>query len=180
MPKDDNFLKDYYRESQELMRFRSGIEYRLLQFLLLFYPIIGVAMATLFKSSVDEDVFLWISVGATLFIILVTLFITIKIFAEHKNYHNVGQSVKKVWRYFQLHEVGVYLEKESVIPAELVDIDTDKGYGSGKGHIYTLIIIWVMALAMILLTVVLGIFYPVSEVNESLSACISSRLYNYI
>ena len=177
MCKNDDFLRDYYRESQENMRFRSGVEYRLLQFLLLFFPIIGLAIVTLYNSSIEEGAFLKISVGAALFILLVTICITIKICAEHKNYRNMGQSIKKVWRYFKLQEDGIYLPDNRIIPEELVDLEPNKGYGSGKGHIFTLVIIWMMALAMIALTVILGIFPSTPAVSENVSTSAAIMIF---
>ncbi len=169
MPRNEEFLRDFFKESQEHMRFRSGVEYRLLQFLLLFYPIIGVVMATLYRSSVDQKAYFWLSIGATAFLVIITVLITIKICAEHKTYRNVGQSVKKVWRYFKLQEVGAYLENDRMIAEDVVNLDPDKGYGTGKGYILTLLIVWAMALAMMALTIILGILALTSEESKEVS-----------
>jgi hypothetical protein len=163
MPKNDSFLIEYFKQCQERMRHTSDTELKLLQFLLLFIPIIGALMAALYDSTIDRIAFMHLSVGVSVFLILVTYFIDGKIRAEHKTYHDVGQSVKKVWRYFELHELGSYIKDEFIIEQEKVHIDRDKGYGAGKGYIRTLWIVWSITGVMMIVILGLGILKLISE-----------------
>ena len=155
MPGNEDFLRDYFKDSQEDMRWRRNVEFRLLQFLLVFYTIIGAAMATLYESSIDQTAYLLLSIGATIFILLTSLFITEKICAEHKIYADIGQAIKKIWSYFGLFEQGAYLENDTILPKTL--LDPKKGYGLGSGYIRTLLIVWTITAAMIAMILALGI-----------------------
>lgn len=157
MPSYDEFLIEYFKQSQERMRHTSDVELRLLQFLLLFYPIIGVAVVTLYNSPIDRTIFSFISFGAAVFLLLITWRIDVKIRAEHNTYREIGQAVKKVLRYYKLSEQGAYISGERIIPEEEVTLDQNKGYGAGKGYRRTLCIVWSMASAMFILTILLGV-----------------------
>jgi hypothetical protein len=156
MPISDDFLRECYKDAQEQMRFRAETEYKLLQFLLIFYPIILAAMSTLFGSSISQTAYLLLSIGASIFILLITWFIRQKICAEHKNYSKVGEEVQQIWKYFKMFELGAYLENDSILPKEL--LDPENGYGKGLGHKKTLVIVWVITFAVILIILALGIF----------------------
>jgi len=160
------------------MRHTSDVELRLLQFLLLFYPIIGVAIVTLYRSSIDPTTFSYLSFGAAGFLLLITWRIDVKIRAEHKTYREIGQAVKKVWRYFKLSEEGAYIEKERIIPEEEVALDPHKGYGAGKGYRRTLWIVWLMAFAMIALTILLGFLARISYVPKEEASKLISIIFS--
>jgi len=172
MPRDDNFMSEYFKQSQERMRHTSDTELRLLWFLLLFFPIIGVMMATLYGSEIERTAYLFLSIGVSVVFLIVTLFMDIKIRAEHNTYREIGQSVKKVWRYFQLSDEGAYLEKERIIPEEEVVPDPHKGYGAGKGYRRTIYIVWTLTVAMIGVIITLGVLKFTSEVPEPTSSLI--------
>ena len=163
MPTSDPFLTEYFKQCQERMRHTSDTELKLLNFLLLFVPIVGALMAALYNSTIGRIAFMHLSVGVSVFLILVTYFIHDKICAEHKTYHDVGQSVKKVWRYFELHELGAYLKDEFIIEEEKVHLDRDKGYGAGTGYIRTLWIVWSITGVMVVVIIGLGIIKLISE-----------------
>ncbi len=154
--KDDDFLREYFKESQAFMIYRSGVEYRLLQFLLLFYPIIGLIFSTLYESPIDSRLFLCLTIGVALALIFITILVNNKICAEHETYRKVGLSIQKVWTYFRLAEKGAYLDNDSIVPEDV--IDERKGYGTGKGYLKTLWIVWALAIVVILLVIILGIF----------------------
>jgi hypothetical protein len=49
---DDKFLQEYFKYVRDEMNWRRELEFRLLQFMLIFYPIMGTAMVTLYQSTV--------------------------------------------------------------------------------------------------------------------------------
>jgi len=53
---DDRFLQDHLRDVRAEMSWRRELEFRLLQLLLVFYPIIGTVMVQLFISDVVDAV----------------------------------------------------------------------------------------------------------------------------
>lgn len=163
MPKNDDFLKEYFKESQARMRQTSDVEFRLLQFLLLTYPIIGVVIVTLYGditetgSLLDRTTFWRVCIGAAVSLFVITALITFKIHDMHKTYNRIGRAVRKVWRYYQLEQADIYLEGEWIVQPEEVTTVPSKGYGAGKGYFWTIFILWAMASPMIILSIVLGV-----------------------
>ncbi len=155
MKVDDNFLIEHFKETLANMRVRIDVELRFVQFLLLFFPVVGLIFTTLYGSSVDPTVFLYICIIAFFFLIIVTFLIQIQICEGHRTYRDLGLSVQKVWKYFKLSEKGAYLENDSVINEKM--IDNEKGYGTGKGYIRTLVIIWTISIVFALFILALGI-----------------------
>lgn len=153
--KDDDFLKEYSRDSQAFMIYRSGVEFRLLQFLLLFYPIIGLIFSTLYESPIDSKLFLYLTIGVSVALIVITILVHNKICAEHETYRKVGLSIQKVWKYFRLAEEGAYLNGDSIVPEDV--IDEANGFGTGKGYLRTLGIMWALAIVVTTLIITLGI-----------------------
>jgi len=155
MPKNDDFLRDYHNESHTRMRQTSDCEFKLLGFALVFYPIITVAVVTLFRGLKEDGgwvspaEFRWVCIGAALSILLTTSFMTKKIVDMHATYHRVGQSVRKVWRYFEMEKKGIYLQGEVIIPEKDVSINPNEGYGTGKGFLWSIFILWSMAIPII-------------------------------
>jgi hypothetical protein len=137
------------------LAWRRELEFRLLQFLLVFYPIIGTAMITLYQSSVTAQVYSVVGVGACLLILAASLFVTDRIRHEHKAYAEMGQLVQKIWAYFGLFEPGAYIQDEAILPDRLRDPQT--GFGQGQGYKKTLALIWLVTSALVLTIVTLAI-----------------------
>jgi hypothetical protein len=153
---DEKFLQDHLKDVREEMSWRRELEFRLLQFLLVFYPIIGGAIVTLFQSSViNKRVFYITTSGAALLILVATIFVTDRINREHRAYADLGRQVQKIWAYFGLFAIGAYLKNDTVVPARLYD--KDKGYGQGQGHKKTLGLIWLTAIALLLVLLTLAL-----------------------
>ncbi len=144
---DDNFLQEDLRELRSEMAWRRELEFRLVQFLLIFYPVIGSAIISLFQSSISIQAFKYTIAGACLLTVFASLFVTDRIIHEHKAFTRLGHQVQKIWQYFGLFEVGAYLENETMKPPLL--LDKQKGFGQGQGYKKTILLIWFITLAMI-------------------------------
>jgi hypothetical protein len=158
---DDRFLQDHLRDVRAEMSWRRELEFRLMQFMLVFYPIIGAAVVELFKSNIGVVAFSSIAVGAIILIMIATVVITSRIDHEHETYADLGKQVQLIWLYFGLFEPGAYLKERAFVPEKLLDDKT--GLGQGPGYKKTKGLIWVTSITMIIvLTILAGvkIFIP--------------------
>ena len=155
---NDEFLREYLKDIRKEMSWRRELEFRLLQFLLIFFPIIATAMVTLYQSTVTGQTYLATAIGASLLIIAASLFVTDRVFREHKAYADLGRQAQKIWAYFALFEPGAYLPDEAMIPEILRD--SKRGFGQGQGHRKTLALIWLVTVAMVLTMFTLAFLKP--------------------
>lgn len=151
----DELLRDYLKDIREDMSWRRELEFRLLQFLLVFYPIIGTAIVTLYQSQMTVQVYWIITMGACFLILAAAIFATDRVCAEHKAFAEMGQRVQKIWAYFGLFEAGAYLKADAILPERLRD--PKLGYGQGQGYKKTLALIWLVAGAMTLSMLTLAV-----------------------
>lgn len=153
---DDRFLQDHLRDVRAEMSWRRELEFRLLQLLLVFYPIIGTVMVQLFASDiVNVEAFRFTAAVLALLILGVSFFVISRIEHEHKAYAKLGKQVQMIWEYFGLFEAGVYLPKRAFLPAELRD--KKDGYGQGKGYRRTQILIGALTVVMLAILSVLAL-----------------------
>jgi len=152
MQKGDEFLIEYYRESSEEMRFRASTEYRLLQFLLVLYPAIAAGMFASYSNGITQPAYLLLSIAASIFVLLASTFVSVKVYHEHNVRADIGRAVQKIWLYFQMFEQGAYIESDVILPRTLLDEQT--GYGTGPGHKRTLVIIWTITIGMVLVLLI--------------------------
>jgi hypothetical protein len=145
---DDKFLQEHLKDVRSEMSWRRELEFRLMQFLLVFYPIIGTAIVALFESQITVQAFAITAAGASLLILIASVFVTDRINREHNAYADLGREVQKIWSYFGLFQPGAYLKGDTVLPSHL--FDKEKGYGQGQGHKKTLGLIWLITIAMVL------------------------------
>jgi len=147
--KDDSFLRIYFKDCQEAMRWRATNEFRILQFVLVIYPAVLTGLAYLF-ASMTRIPYMILSATVGVFLVGLTWWIDRKVRADHKVYADIGKVVDKIWSYFGLFESGAYVEGESILPPSL------KGkYGSGPGHKYTLRIVYALTVGSVVLTWIL-------------------------
>ena len=159
MPASDEFLSDYYKDCREEMRGRRDLEFRLVQFLLIFCPIIVTAMTTLYNSELGRGAYQAMSIGASVLVLLVSALVTYRIFVEHKAYASMGLTVQKIWIYFGLFDQGTYLTDDVILPHDLRNPKT--GFGQGRGHVRTVWVVWLVAITVIALILTLGMFKKV-------------------
>ncbi len=152
---DDRFLQDHLRDVRAEMSWRRELEFRFLQLLLVFYPIIGTVMVQLFDSQVSVSAFRF-TAGVLAFLILaVSYFVIRRIDDEHKAYAKLGKQVQMIWRYFGLFESGAYLDDQAFLSAEL--LDEKDGYGQGTGYRKTQILIGALTIVMLAILIALAI-----------------------
>ena len=156
MPPSDEFLHEYYEDCREEMRGRRELDFRLVEILLFFCPLFVAGMTALYSTDLDQRVYLALSVGASVFMLLLSGIITHRIIVEHNAYANMGRTVQKIWEYFGLFDPGAYLPEDSILPDILRD--PRKGFGRGLGHIRTLWLVWLVTGTIIAVIVALGIF----------------------
>jgi hypothetical protein len=153
---DDRFLQDHLRDVRAEMSWRRELEFRLMQFMLIFYPILGTAIVELFKSNIGVVAFSITALGALILIVIATIVVTSRIDHEHETYADLGKQVQLIWLYFGLFEPGAYLKDQAFVPKKLLDEKT--GLGQGPGYKKTKGLIWVTSITMIvILTILTGI-----------------------
>jgi hypothetical protein len=151
---DEKFLQDHFRDVRAEMTWRRELEFRLMQFMLIFYPIIGTAMIELYSSDINEYVFLGVAVGATFLIVYAARVVTKRIDREHEAYANLAEQVQMIWKYYGLFEIGAYLKDQALLPERL---RPERGeYGKGEGYKKTKDLIWVTTDAILLIVIVLA------------------------
>lgn len=155
MNPNDDFVQKYLEDIRNEMRWRRELEFRLLQFLLVFYPIVATAMVALYQSPISPNVFAIISIGASLIIFPATLFVSNRIVIEHKAYSKLANTVLKIWEYFGLFQIGAYIENGAILDSSLKD--PIEGFGKGKGYKRTLSLIWSITIVMVVLILTLGV-----------------------
>ncbi len=155
MPPSDDFLLDLFKDCREEMRARREIEFRLLQLLLVFYPIIVTAMATLYQSNINPTMYMILTLGAVFLTLITTQFVTSRIDYEHQTYAELGRDVQRIWRYFEMFQPGAYLKETSILPPYLDDVE--KGYGQGQGHKKTIRLAWMITITVIAILLTLGV-----------------------
>lgn len=152
---DNDFLKEHLRDIRSEMSWRRDLEFKLLQFLLVFFPVIGTAMIALFERQVEVPIYRVVAAGASLLILAAAFFVSNRINREHKAYASIATEVLKIWEYFGLFEKGAYIKDDTIMPVSLQD--PKSGYGKGKGHVKTLLLVWLVTIAMILVLTILAI-----------------------
>lgn len=150
MVKDDEFLKEFFADCQNAMRWRSETEWRLLNLFMVLYPIIAGAVLGISELVHDKTLFLVLALSMTAFLTVLTIFLTAKVKAEHRVYEALGQQVVKIWQYFGLFEKGAYIEGEVILEEKA------RGYGKGKGHLRTLNILWAMTVMTDAILIAIG------------------------
>jgi hypothetical protein len=151
---DDRFLQDHLRDVRAEMSWRRELEFRLLQLLLVFYPIIGTVMVQLFNSNTSVLAFRFTAVVLAFLILTVSYFVISRISHEHKAYAKLGKQVQMIWKYFGLFESGAYISDEAFLPNELRD--EKEGYGQGKGYRKTQILIGALTIVMLAILIALA------------------------
>jgi len=152
---DDKFLQDHLQDVKSEMSWRRELEFRLLQFLLVFYPVIGTAMVALFQSNVASTLFWLVTAGASFLIIVASLFVSDRIRHEHIAYAELGAQVQKIWTYFGFFKPGAYIKGDTILSARLND--PGKGYGQGRGYKKTIALIWFISISLILILLALAV-----------------------
>lgn len=151
---DDRFLQDHLRDVRAEMSWRRELEFRLLQLLLVFYPIIGTVMIQLFQSDVDARAFRITAVFLTILIVAVSYFVIMRIEHEHKAYAKLGKQVQKIWLYFGLFESGAYLNDQAFLSTDL--LDAKEGIGQGMGYRRTQTLIGGLTVVMLFILIALA------------------------
>jgi hypothetical protein len=154
MHPDKDFLRDYVKDARAEMNWRREVEFRLMQFLLVFYPILGTAIVTLYQTQIVSSGFWVLAIGAIVFILTASIFVSDRVQSEHRAYAGIGRTIQKIWTYFGLFERGAYLADETILPEQLRD--PEKGFGQGQGYKKTLLLIWLVTVAMVLMILALA------------------------
>ncbi len=137
---DDRFLYEHLRDTRAEMTWRRELEFRLMQFMLIFYPILGAAVVELFKNdSIGAIAFAIVALASIVLIVIATIIVTDRIDHEHETYVDLGRQVRLIWLHFGLFEKGVYLPNQAFLPEKLLDEKTSLGTGPGYKKTKTLI-----------------------------------------
>jgi hypothetical protein len=152
---DDKHLEAHLKELREEMAWRRELEFKLLQFPLIFFPVIGTAMVTLFQSDAGPVVFWGAVAFASVLIIGASVFVSDRIRHGHVSYVGLGSAVQKIWTYYGFFEPGAYIKDDTILPARLNE--PGKGYGQGAGYKKSIALIWFISGSLVLTLVVLAL-----------------------
>jgi len=150
---DREFLKNVYHESVVKMKWHSDIEYKLLNMYLVVYPVIATVLLAIYELVKDKTTYLSITISLSIILTIFTILIHLKILREHKTYEKIGQQVVKIWKYFDLFQIGAY------IPGEQIMDSTALTFGRGPGYKYTLGIFWTITIITDLILIISGILH---------------------
>ena len=151
---DDRFLYEHLRDTRTEMAWRRELEFRLLQFILVFYPVIGTVMVALYDAKVNVIAFSVTCIGAIALILYATIVITRRIGREHKIYVELSDQLVNVWSYFGLFEPGAYIKDKVFLSEDLKDEKT--GIGRGLGYRRTQELIWITSGTVMVLLAILA------------------------
>lgn len=151
MPKDNSFLKEYFIDCQNEMRWRRETEYKLLNILVVLFPIIGIIVVAMMEWLSDTRMFFILTLSIAALLTILTILVTLKIKAENKIYKVIGQGVVKIWGYFRLFDEGAYIDGDKILDKE------SKSYGKGQGYLRTLYILWAVTLMIDVMLILIGI-----------------------
>jgi hypothetical protein len=73
---DERFLQDHLRDSRSEMSWRRELKFRLMQFMLVFYPVIGTVMVALFQSDINVWAFAATAAAVIVFFFSLMIFFT--------------------------------------------------------------------------------------------------------
>jgi len=153
---DDRFLYEHLRDSRAEMTWRRELEFRLMQFMLIFYPILGTAVVELFKNkSIGTIAFTIVALISIALIVIATHIVTDRIDHEHETYVDLGRQVQLIWLYFGLFEKGAYLPEKAFLPEKLLNEKTS--LGTGPGYKKTKTLIRVTSVTLIVVLVILAV-----------------------
>jgi hypothetical protein len=154
---DDRFLYEHLQDTRAEMTWRRELEFRLMQFMLIFYPILGAAIVELFKNnSIGAIAFSIVALASVVLIVIATIVVTNRIDHEHETYVDLGRQVQLIWFYFGLFEKGAYLQDQAFLPEKLLNEKTSLGTGPGYKKTKTLIRV-TSATLVVLLMILAGI-----------------------
>lgn len=138
---DEKFLIEHLRDTRAEMSWRRELEFRYMQFMLVFYPVIGTVMVKLYEAKINAVAFSVTAVGAIVLILYATIVITKRIGREHEIYVELSDQLINVWTYFGLFASGAYIKDKAFLSEDLKDEKT--GIGRGLGFRRTQILIWI-------------------------------------
>ena len=86
MAKDDEFLKEFFVDCQNQMRWHSETEWKLLNLFLLLHPFIVGAILGVAEFVDNRTLILALTLSMAVFLVVLTILLTAKVMAEHKYY----------------------------------------------------------------------------------------------
>jgi hypothetical protein len=152
---DERFLYEHLRDTRAEMSWRRELEFRLMQFILVFFPVIGTVIIELFRANINVWAFFATAVGAIALILTATIMITKRIKREHEVYVELSQQLLMVWSYFGLFEHGAYLKDKAFLSKKL--FDEKNGIGKGPGYQRTQQLIWITSSAVMGILIILAV-----------------------
>lgn len=148
--KDDEFLKVILVECEKKLRWHSDIEYRLLNMFIVISPVIITAVIGIKQFIGDSDQYFYLTKSIAIFLLILTFFISLKVYFEHKTYRDVAEDVINIWKFFKLLEDGVYLPNQRILSKNA------ENYGKGIGWFATVLILWVITIVTSSILLIFG------------------------
>jgi hypothetical protein len=143
--KTESFLQALYEDCQTEMRWRRDVEYKLMGSLI---PLCPALVGGLFALSaiLPPGVVAGTAAALTLFVWILYVYVSRKVYAEHETYAGLGQVVVKIWENFGLFDETGHGGEGGILP------EPSKKYGQGDGHRITLgVFFWLSVTTTVML-----------------------------
>ncbi len=150
--KNDDFLKTYYIDAQNEMRWRREVEYKLLTNYIAISAFLLPAEALLYKEMASMPHRMLAATCITIAVFVLTIGVSLKIRAENTIYKALGRNVVAIWEYFEMFSKGTYLSSQPMLPKN------SRQYGQGSGYKRTLYVLWSLTVTVSVLSFVLAVF----------------------
>lgn len=149
---NEDFLKQFYIDTQNEMRWRREVEYKLLNNFILVVSFLISAQTLIYPKIVDISNRIWMAILLSSFLLILTIALNVKINSENAIYKRLGAGIVKVWEHFKLFEKlndsSSFLNEES------------KNYGKGEGYRNTIGIFWILWVSFLTLSILLATLLP--------------------
>jgi hypothetical protein len=146
---DESFLKLHYTDTQNEMRWRREVEYKLLSNFILVLSILITAQGLVYPKIESWTIRRNVSILFIFFSLTLTILLSLKIKAENKIIKQLGDNIVKLWEDF-----GLFIEEAGgpFLPV------SSKKYGKGPGYKITLSFFWFLWISFSIISFTLAYY----------------------
>jgi hypothetical protein len=112
------------------------------------FPVTITASIAISQFIKNNGLYLALVSFISLFLIILTKSISIKVHSEHKTYKAIAESMRNIWKYFELTKKGSYLTGDTIQGPGW------EKFGDGSGYKDSLRILW--AITFVIIVVLIG------------------------
>lgn len=158
---NEAFLNLLFTDTQNEMRWRREVEYKLLGNFILVLSFLISAEGLVYQKIENQENRLIIGAILSLFSLALFYVLRLKIKSENDIYKKLGSNVVKIWQQFKMFEKigtsGPFLD------------DASLKYGEGGGYKKTIKVLGVLTLIFCLASMLLAFFFPGSSPQPAIN-----------